>query len=77
MDERGARKKMRQCGLYVAQAAGSGAGSTERRRRLYAQDQEREGEMARERARDDERREMASCKRSAKVPSEGNRMTRG
>jgi hypothetical protein len=32
--------------------------------------------MARERARDDERREMASYKRSAKIPREGSRMTR-
>jgi hypothetical protein len=46
MDERGARKKMRQRGLYAAQVAGSGAGSMGRRRRLYAQEQEREGSGA-------------------------------
>jgi hypothetical protein len=80
---------MRQRGLYAAQAASSSAGSmgdgvgcTRRSRSVRARgrgtrERERAGEMARGRARDNEWREMASCKRSAKIPSEGSRMTRG
>jgi hypothetical protein len=58
---------------------GDDAGCTRRSRSVRARGRgtrEREGEMARERARDDERREMASYKRSAKIPREGSRMTR-
>lgn len=82
MDERGARKKMRQRGLYAAQVAGSGAGSTGRRRMLYAQEPEREGSGGGGRGSGRVRwhakgREMTSGERSVKIPSEGSRMTRG